>query len=600
MANGFGSLYVGASGLQTSQNGLNVLANNLANVNTDGYVRQQVLYADRNYNPLHEYASVGIQQYGLGVDIGDVIHARDIFLDQSYRSQSGRKAFYDASYDATLEVQTFLQEMDGADFKTAMADLYEAFAEYAKDPADSANQNLVVQKSELFLSRAQAVYDGLKEYQKTINTKIKNDVDRINEIGAAIKDLNIKIQRIEAAHVETASALRDERDKYLDELAGLANITYTEQYNGIVTVRLEGQMFISESRAYNMGLLYDNATGFQTPYWPHLSDMEKEEYYEVFNLDRVSATFNNDRGEIKALLLARGDRYADYLDIPDDMSSYEYEIGIGNSVMMNSQAEMDKLVHIIATSINDIFCKDTTVENSEEAADLMTDMAAAGVDYVTAKDVSGNEYRITADTRILDEKNASVGSDRELPPRELFTRTGAERYTEVFVEYPEGSGKNYSFYVYNEEDPTDESTCYTMHSLSVNHDLIEDQSLIPHRTQNGTLNDYIDYNLSAELQAVWSDSLFTINPNDGTPTTFQGFYTKFVGELATNSNIFWATSENMKSTVDSIDANRQQVIGVSSDEELTNMIKYQNAYNASSRYINVVNSMIDTLINSMR
>ena len=43
MANGFGSLYVGASGLQNSQNGLNVIANNMANVNTTGYVRQQVV-----------------------------------------------------------------------------------------------------------------------------------------------------------------------------------------------------------------------------------------------------------------------------------------------------------------------------------------------------------------------------------------------------------------------------------------------------------------------------------------------------------------------------------------------------------------------------
>ena len=44
MANGFGNLYVGASGLQTQQNALNVVANNLANVNTKGYVRQQVVF----------------------------------------------------------------------------------------------------------------------------------------------------------------------------------------------------------------------------------------------------------------------------------------------------------------------------------------------------------------------------------------------------------------------------------------------------------------------------------------------------------------------------------------------------------------------------
>ena len=52
MANGFGSLYIGASGVQNAQNGLNTTANNLANVETKGYVRQQVRYADKTYNLL--------------------------------------------------------------------------------------------------------------------------------------------------------------------------------------------------------------------------------------------------------------------------------------------------------------------------------------------------------------------------------------------------------------------------------------------------------------------------------------------------------------------------------------------------------------------
>ena len=49
MANGFGTLFIGVSGLQSSQNALNTTANNLANVDTTGYVRQQVLFTDRNY-----------------------------------------------------------------------------------------------------------------------------------------------------------------------------------------------------------------------------------------------------------------------------------------------------------------------------------------------------------------------------------------------------------------------------------------------------------------------------------------------------------------------------------------------------------------------
>ena len=102
MANGFGSFYVGSSGLKNSQNALNTTANNMANVNTTGYVRQQVRFSDKHYitrnNPT---AGTNIQQSGLGVSVSDVAHVRDIFLDKSYRQENGRKGFYSTLYSTT-------------------------------------------------------------------------------------------------------------------------------------------------------------------------------------------------------------------------------------------------------------------------------------------------------------------------------------------------------------------------------------------------------------------------------------------------------------------------------------------------------------------
>lgn len=186
MANGFGSLYIGASGLQNSQNALNTTSNNLANVNTKGYVRQQVLQVDRNYTTFNTTASISQQQSGLGMKIGDVVHARDIFLDKSYRNASGRQAFYAATYEAVDEVYTFYQELQGQAFQTTLEDFWKAFQEWAKTPDDSVKQNLVIQKANLFVSRSNAVYTGLSDYQSTINTQISDDIDRINELGNTI------------------------------------------------------------------------------------------------------------------------------------------------------------------------------------------------------------------------------------------------------------------------------------------------------------------------------------------------------------------------------------------------------------------------------
>lgn len=78
MANGFGSMFIGVAGLQSSQNALNVTSNNLANLDTTGYVRQSVLFADRDYVTFNTTAAISNQQSGLGVTIGDVPFKRCI------------------------------------------------------------------------------------------------------------------------------------------------------------------------------------------------------------------------------------------------------------------------------------------------------------------------------------------------------------------------------------------------------------------------------------------------------------------------------------------------------------------------------------------
>ena len=87
----FGDLYVGTSGLQSSQEALNVVAHNVTNTDTTGYVRQQVSYSTREYNTLSiDATGVSRKQTGLGVFISEVRQVRDRFVDQSYREESGR------------------------------------------------------------------------------------------------------------------------------------------------------------------------------------------------------------------------------------------------------------------------------------------------------------------------------------------------------------------------------------------------------------------------------------------------------------------------------------------------------------------------------
>ena len=100
-----GSLYLGVSGLQTSQNAMNTTAHNVANIDTIGYTRQQVQQGTRFYNTISKNkTAISWQQLGLGVNYTNVKQVRDVFLDQTYRREVGRSAYYDTSLAAIEEV----------------------------------------------------------------------------------------------------------------------------------------------------------------------------------------------------------------------------------------------------------------------------------------------------------------------------------------------------------------------------------------------------------------------------------------------------------------------------------------------------------------
>ncbi len=566
MANGFGSFYVGGSGLKNSQNALNTTANNLANANTVGYVRQQVRFSDKHYitrnNPT---AGTNIQQSGLGVSISDVAHVRDIFLDKSYRQENGRKSFYTEMYNTTSYVEDIMQEMNGAEFKESISDLWQAFQEYGKDPTNSTNQNLIIQKSELFLSRCNTVYSDLQKYQSNINMQIKEQVDRINEIGDRIYALNLEIQKTEAGGVETAMTARDERDNLLDELSGYVKIEAEEDSTGFVNVKVEGTQFVQDNRCNHIGLTEEKGTGFYTPYWPHVTT--EESYMPLFNdvtlpsalaqkvgstqTTEISTSLNNDIGSLKGLIVSRGSEYGTY----DFMTEENYS-KVEDNVVMETQAEISYLARQIMIAMNDIFCPNTTY---------------------TADD--GTTYTV------LDTENCSVGADGKLPPQELFTREGYDRYTETTID-----GK--TFYVYNEETSANRSSWYKLGNVSVNSKLVEQVTLMPSYKQDGSA----DYSQAEKLTNAWTKESLYLNPNDSSKCNFEGYYDKIISRLGTSGSVYESSSDTLTSTATAIDNQRSQITGVSSDEELTNMIKYQSAYNASSRFITVISEMTELIV----
>ncbi len=549
-----GSLYTGVSGLQTSSNALNTTAHNMSNLDTKGYTRQQVQQGTRNYVTHARYTNKNWIQTGLGVKYTRTRQERDAILDRNYRRESGRQAFYDISAATLEEIEYILGESnEGHEFSEALSGeqgLWAAVQELSNDPTASVNQNLFVTKAYEFITKAQKVYNSLCEYQDNMNNKVKTDVNLINKYAQEIEALNRAIVRVEGGP-EHANDLRDRRNYLLDELGKLGNIAYSEDISGYVSVRFEQVDLVKGSLVNEMCIYQDTQTGFYTPYWKMLAKFDKfdadgnpivsEENIEgakVFDLTQeISSLYNTDIGSLKSILLARGDHRATHgeLDNINTDGKYEenwYHAHVEQSLVMNVQAEFDKLVHIITTKINSVLA-----DGAKRATELNPDST-----YL--RDENGDPYQL-------------------------------------FKLMVDDNGKP--------------ETGWTVGNIIINEELRQNPSLLSFRLDEHSE----DKETMEALKKAFEETKYTLNPNVATPVCFYDYYKSLVSQLANNGAVFRAVQENQDVATDALLYAREQIVGVSSDEELTNMIMYQNAYNASSRYINVISEMLDHLLSTL-
>jgi flagellar hook-associated protein 1 FlgK len=618
------SLYVGTSGLGVSQNGLNTTAHNLSNVETEGYVRQQTVLQTSQYLKIGQ-SYISPMQTGLGAETAVVRQVRDTFLDKSYRTEVGRQGFYDSQYETASEIENLMGELEGVAFQDNLSEFWKNLQELVKEPDSLVKRASLVETSVSFIERSENIYKQLNEYQMNLNLKVSNYVNRINEIGDEITKLNDQICFYESNGMEKANDLRDTRNNLLDELGGMVGITYKENPQGRVTVNVEGMPFVAEEVTMKMGTMsvsdmrkremgddafYADTTGIMEnsemliPVWPSYG------YSSVYNADNVPTSENDtDVGSLKGLILSRGTKVGKYVDIPvaPDQANYKDEDGILDedayavamkqyeeevktynkkiepSIIMATQAQFDQLIHGLTTMLNDIFSpnKEVTI--------------AAGT-TITLSD--GTDYTYDQDTviKILDTENAAVGQDG--PPgtmgMELFSRKSMDRYMPAqSITLADGTTIDGAL-IYNEEVSTNNYSLYTVGEIEVNQAIIENKSKIP-LSKNTNTGDY-DIATTEKLLAAWNTPFATLSPNTLTKNSINDYYNSYIGAIATKGEKMKTIADSQKGMVESINNQRTSVIGVSSDEELTNMIKFQHAYNAAARYVNVIDEMLEHIV----
>lgn len=608
MAGTMGNFYVGVSGIQAHQYAMNTTAHNLTNAGTAGYSRQQVLLTDLRYVNLGLTPN-GLNQSGLGTRIADVRLVRDRLLDRNIRNEFGREMFYQSKYDVVAEVQEYFGELEGSPFQNSMQSFWDASQELQKESNSIVTRSAYIASASIFLDQANQIYKQLTTYQKNLNREIKDQVDRINELADTIYELNKKILAVEAGKVESANDYRDLRDAALDELSGLISITYHENAGGQVDVYAEHRALVSMDRTYKLSTRPVSETcDYLEPIWE--ADQEK-----VFNLYRIpNADTRTDIGSLKGLIMSRGDWVANYTDIPiapeppvrpkrsdyEDDASYNTALGQYNLdyqqyqadyqqfvkdrdyynthlepyTVNNIIAQFDQLIHGIATKINDILCP-----NKE----------------ITVEDPDGTRRTI----KVLDVEKAGygMGENNKFQGTELFKRNNVERYTTqtLRVVNEDGSITEMEVQVYNEEDPDSYLSLYALGNMTINDELLKNPSLLP---LTNLINEELQ-DVAEQLIKVWADDFQSIGPNSLVVNNFMGYYKDLIGDFANKGKTYGGIADSQNKAVQELDGQRQEVVGVSTDEELSHLIRFQQGFNASSRYFTVVSEMIEHLIDRL-
>lgn len=630
----FTSFNSGVSGLHAAQSGLNTTSHNLANVKTKGYTRQQNIQTDSYYQNVKVAVDGSLIQTGMGTTVSAVRQIRDMFLDKEFRLETGRQAFYEKLSETAGEIEDIFGETEGMEFRENLQSLWNVMQEMANNPEDITKRQLFISTAESFLETAQNVYAQINTYQVSLNTEISDQVDKINEIGEKIAYYNQQIVKIEAAGVENANDYRDARNQLMDELSSYVNFTFQEDEKGGMQIYIEQALFVDGGLNYHLGCETMPGTGFYKVRW-----MDNG-YGDAFN---TSEAYSNDKktdvGSLRGILTARGLKIADYSDMPKqpvkddyindagvfDETAYKvavndynaqvklYNNTTGNSIITQIQAQFDQLVHNIVTQINDAFAPNLKVSGDK------VDLAGAAKATTEKGDTFDLSGLTSGKYKVLDVRNCPVGTDDNgTIGTEVFSRGQVDRYQKIMLDsqiYTTDADGNkiglaqkttdadgnetYTLYIYNEENENDIDWMYTLNSLVMNKDLLADYSLLEVKAnpEQGLEGAYaFGGSLFQDLLNSWDKELGVLDPNSLASYTFDDYYTNMIGGLGVRGNGWNSMVDYQKSLVESVEDKRQQVNGVSSDEELVNMMLYQHAYNAASRYINTIDNMLEYLI----
>ncbi len=560
----FSSLQLSSNALRVNQLGLQVVSNNIANANTPGYIRQELIQA-----PGDGYR-LGGSIVGTGVRAVGVQQKVDEFLLQSIRDVKSKIAKSEGLQEANSRLETALAELGENDLSTAMSKFSNAMQDVANQPGNAAIRSLAIQRGRELAEGIQQLSSRVSSIAGNANEEIKSSANQINRLTSSIAAVNKRIVELEGGSSSTSDAvgLRDERIKMLDELSTLVDIQAVEQESGAVTVIVGGDYLVADgiSREVYSVNAGDNGVG----------------YSEVRIVDT------------DAKLGVSGGRLQGLYDVRDgSASTFTGKLdGFAKNIIrqINRVHSQGQGTHGLSEVIGEPVITDSTLPIELSGKDIDIDN---GHFVVQIHDASSNE------TRSFDINVRQRGEDNDTTVNDLVAQlnqiSGLQASTTAdgrFQIHSASSAIRFSF----SEDTSGAlaalglNTFFTGNSaasIEVRSDLIQDPS---------RLAISLDGPGKGNSNAIALAEAFDKADQALGGQSLRESYESIVAVTTQDINSQQSITDGLKNFFQSLEAKQLGLSGVSLDEEGIKMLLYQRAFQASSRVIATTNELLDTLV----
>ena len=248
-------LNIANSGLSAAQTQLRVVSDNVANVNTPGYIRK-----------IAEQVPLVTQGAGSGVDVARVRLATDRFLQAASLNASADASRQGVRYELYDRIQSLFGDPGGkSGFFSQIDSVFSAFAATSDNAVSSSLRNDAIMKTKGLLDEASRISSNIQNVRQDADSRIGTAVNKVNDLLAQIESLNVDIARATVANGDASGALTIQ-SQLVSQLSSLMDVQVSSRPTGGVTIRSGSGMLLAGQGAAKLSYQPAGIVGTETSF----------------------------------------------------------------------------------------------------------------------------------------------------------------------------------------------------------------------------------------------------------------------------------------------------------------------------------------------